>query len=306
MNISELIQLQLMMFTMMGTGAFLRRKEIITSSGKNVITDLVINLILPCNIVTSFCIDFSLEILWKGLNVLVISCLIQAVCIFLALHIYVKLPKGKRMVLQYATICSNAGFLGNPVVEGIYGSVGILYASIYLIPQRIVMWSAGVSFFAESPDKKTLAKKVVTHPCIVSVFFGMILMVTQLELPGFLMKSLKSVGGCTTAITMLLIGALLAEADWKTMCTRTTAVFSVLRLIVIPLLTLAGCMFMKMEPLVTGVSVILAAMPAGSTTAILAVKYNGDAEFASKCVVLTTLLSMLMIPAWCMVIHMMY
>lgn len=36
---------------------------------------------------------------------------------------------GKKKVLQYATICSNAGFMGNPIIEGIYGQEGLLYAS---------------------------------------------------------------------------------------------------------------------------------------------------------------------------------
>lgn len=306
MDFTKLLNLQIMMFLMMATGVFLRKKNIITLEGKKVLTDLVIDLILPCNIIASFCIEFSPEILKRCGQVFVISCLIEVVCTFLATHIYKKFPKGKRMVLQYGTICSNAGFLGNPLTEGIYGSMGLLYASIYLIPQRIIMWSAGVSFFTESPDKKTLVKKVVTHPCIVACMIGIIVMGLQITLPDFLFDTINNIGKCTTAITMILIGAILSEADLKTMVTKTTAAFSLLRLIIIPLMAFAGCLLTRMPMLVTGVSVVLAAMPAGTTTAILAVKYNGDEEFATKCVVLTTLLSMIMVPIWCLVIQAAY
>lgn len=306
MDFTKLLNLQIMMFLMMATGVFLRKKNIITLEGKKVLTDLVIDLILPCNIIASFCIEFSPEILKRCGQVFVISCLIEVVCTFLATHIYKKLPKGKRMVLQYGTICSNAGFLGNPLTEGIYGSMGLLYASIYLIPQRIIMWSAGVSFFTESPDKKTLVKKVVTHPCIVACMIGIIVMGLQITLPDFLFDTINNIGKCTMAITMILIGAILSEADLKTMVTKTTAAFSLLRLIIIPLMVFAGCLLTRMPMLVTGVSVVLAAMPAGTTTAILAVKYNGDEEFATKCVVLTTLLSMIMVPIWCLVIQAAY
>lgn len=306
MDFTKLLNLQIMMFLMMATGVFLRKKNIITLEGKKVLTDLVIDLILPCNIIASFCIEFSSEILKRCGQVFVISCLIEVVCTFLATHIYKKFPKGKRMVLQYGTICSNAGFLGNPLTEGIYGSMGLLYASIYLIPQRIIMWSAGVSFFTESPDKKTLVKKVVTHPCIVACMIGIIVMGLQITLPDFLFDTINNIGKCTTAITMILIGAILSEADLKTMVTKTTAAFSLLRLIIIPLMVFAGCLLTRMSMLVTGVSVVLAAMPAGTTTAILAVKYNGDEEFATKCVVLTTLLSMIMVPIWCLVIQAAY
>ena len=306
MDFTKLLNLQIMMFLMMATGVFLRKKNIITLEGKKVLTDLVIDLILPCNIIASFCIEFSPEILKRCGQVFVISCLIEVVCTFLATHIYKKFPKGKRMVLQYGTICSNAGFLGNPLTEGIYGSMGLLYASIYLIPQRIIMWSAGVSFFTESPDKKTLVKKVVTHPCIVACMIGIVVMGLQITLPDFLFDTINNIGKCTTAITMILIGAILSEADLKTMVTKTTAAFSLLRLIIIPLMVFAGCLLTRIPMLVTGVSVVLAAMPAGTTTAILAVKYNGDEEFATKCVGLTTLLSMIMVPIWCLVIQAAY
>lgn len=45
--------------------------------------------------------------------------------------------------------------------------------------------------------------------------------------------------------------------------------------------------------------VVLSGMPAGSTTAILAEKYGGDAEYASKCIFLSTLLSLATIPLLC-------
>ncbi|MDD3363100.1 MAG: AEC family transporter [Hespellia sp.] len=306
MNFTDLFNLQIMMFIMMGIGFFLRKKDIITTPGKLVLTDLVIDLILPCNIISAFCMEFSKEILMQGLAILIISCLNQVMCVILAYTLYRKFPKEQKMVLQYGTICSNAGFLGNPVAEGIYGPIGLLYASIYLIPQRIIMWSAGVSFFTESPNKKTLAKKVLTHPCIVAVLIGIVLMVSQIQLPVFLGNTIDNIGDCTTAIVMILIGAILAEADIKTMVTKTTAGYSLLRLIIIPVIVLIGCKLAGMSALVTGLSTILAAMPAGTTTVILAVKYNGDEEFATKCVVLTTVLSMIMIPIWCFIISAVY
>ena len=65
----------------------------------------------------------------------------------------------------------------------------------------------------------------------------------------------------------------------------------------------AGCLLFHIDTLVMGISVVLAAMPAASTTAILAAKYGGDEVFATKCVVFTTLLSMVSAPVWCMVLQ---
>ena len=292
-----------MMFLLMAVGVVLRKMNIITKEGKGMLTDLVIDLILPCNIISAFYMPMDHSVFVSGVEILIISILIQIFCTFISGILYRKVPKEKRMVLQYATVCSNAGFLGNPVAEGLYGSAGLLYASVYLIPQRIVMWSAGVSYFTECPSKKEVVKKVLKHPCIVAVEIGIVLMVTQVQLPGFLSSAIENVGGCTTAITMMLIGTILTDVDMRHILTRTTVAYSFIRLVFIPAVVFAGCWLANIDSVVAGVSVTLAAMPAGTTTAILAMKYHGDEEFATQCVVLTTMLSMAAIPIWSLIIH---
>lgn len=303
MGMKGLLELQLMMFLLMGVGMAARKMNVITKEAKKVLTDLVIGIILPCNIVASFCVELDPELLAAGAQVILISVILQIFCAWISAVCYNKVPKRQRMILQYATVCSNAGFFGNPVAEGIYGSVGLLYASLYLIPQRIVMWSAGVSYFTESPDRKEVLKKIAKHPCILAVEIGLAIMVLQLPLPGFLSRSLKSLGGCTTAMTMLLIGAILEDAGIKHMVNKTTVLFAVMRLLIIPACVMAGCYALHAEPTAAGVATILAAMPAGSTTAILAAKYEGDEVFASQCVSLTTILSMILLPAWRLVLN---
>ncbi|MFI3208370.1 MAG: AEC family transporter [Eubacteriales bacterium] len=306
MDFSGLLNLQGMMFAIMAIGAFLRKKELIRSEDKTVLTELIINLLLPCSIVMAFCIEFSEEILKEGFIILIISCILHLFCVMLSKVLFNKYSKDQKVILQYGTICSNAGFLGNPIAEGVYGSIGLLYASIYLLPLRIINWSVGLSFYTESTDRKGLVKKVITHPCIITVFIGLFIMIAQIQLPTVLSSTLSSLGSCSTPFTMLLIGVILAEGDIRTMITITTIKFSILRLILIPLGVFIGCKLCGVPDLVAGVSVLLAAMPAGTTTAILAVKYNRDAEFATKCVVLTTILSMIMIPIWCTFINAFY
>ncbi len=306
MELQGLLDLQLMMFVLMSVGYVLRKNGTVTKEGRSVLTDLIINVILPCNIITAFCIDFDRKILISGMQVLVISVVLQLFCTFLAAFAYRKVDKKKRMVLQYATVCSNAGFLGNPIAEGLYGFMGLLYASIYLIPQRIVMWSAGVSYFTESPSKRDVIKKVLKHPCIIAVEIGIIMMLTGFRFPEFLQRSVKSLGGCTTAITMLFIGTVLADAGLHNLLSRMTVLFSVVRLILIPFAVAAGCYLFHVGGTAAGLSVVLAAMPAGSTTAILAAKYHGDEVFATQCVVITTVLSMIILPVWCLVLNRMF
>ena len=302
MGTAELISLQLRMFLLMLAGLFFRKKNIITEEGKKNLTDLVIYLILPCNIVKSFMIEYDRSTIKNFGLILFISVLIQIFCAVLAKVLYRKTSAEHRPVLMYATVASNSGFLGNPVAEGVFGSMGLALASVYLIPQRIVMWSAGVSYFTGGSDRKTVIKRVATHPCILAVLLGMIFMIAQVKLPSFLDAALKDIGNCNTAMSMLVIGTILADVRWRDMLDKSLFLFSGLRLILIPMAVYLCCLVGRVDALVTGVSVLLAAMPAASTTAILAVKYGGDAVYAGKCVVLTTVLSLFATPLWSMLL----
>lgn len=40
-----------------------------------------------------------------------------------------------------------------------FDPVGLMLASVYLIPQRIMMWSEGIAIFSGVSDKKATLKK---------------------------------------------------------------------------------------------------------------------------------------------------
>lgn len=123
-------------------------------------------------------------------------------------------------------------------------------------------------------------------------------MLTQLQLPGFLDSSIQTISNCNTALSMMVIGMILADVDLKHLADKKVIYYTIIRLVLIPLLVYLPCKLFGLDSLVTGVCVLLAAMPAGATTSILAAKYNGDAAFATKCVIFSTLTSLLTTPVW--------
>ena len=104
-------------------------------------------------------IEFSKDTLIGFADIFIISLVIQAGCVVLGRLSYRKQPVQRQKCLQYGFICSNAGFLGNPVAEGVFGSMGLALASIYLIPQRVMMWSSGLAIFSGTTDRKAILKK---------------------------------------------------------------------------------------------------------------------------------------------------
>ena len=297
-DMSNLLNLQITIFSLMLAGYLLTKLNVLSAEARTPLSNLLINFILPCNIITSFIMEFNKKIMMDCLSIFIVSLVIQAVVVITSKYFYPKTNTRQLPVLQYGTIVSNAGFMGSPIAQGLYGDQGLLYASIYLIPMRAVMWSFGVTCFTKTKGKGVL-KKILTHPCIVAVFIGMFLMITQIQLPKGIEQTIRYAGNANTALSMIVIGNILAEVKASELLDLKAWWFCLVRLLIIPLFVFAGCYFSGVDELVKQVSVVLAGMPAAATTAILASKYDGDAQFAAKIIFLSTLLSMISVPILC-------
>ena len=190
---STMLDLQAQMMLLLAIGVFLAKKKLITDQGRACLTDLLLFIILPANIIQSFRIEFNVEIFRSTRDILILSILLQMLYGVVCAVCYNCYPFARKAVMQYGTVCSNAGFLGSPLAEGLFGGVGLLLTSFYLIPQRIVMWSVGVSYFMQdaapaTPEEKkkhrlAVLRKTITHPCIASVFVGMVIMLSSGSCP---------------------------------------------------------------------------------------------------------------------------
>ena len=300
MKLTDLFSLQGTLFAMMLIGAWMKKKGVIDGNGKRCLSDLCINIVIPCNIFRSCLIDYEPGI-FKTCGLLLLSAvLLQGLCLVLNTFLFNRYPDTQKKVLQYCTIVPMSGFLGNPIAEGLYDRIGVLYTSIFLIPMRIIMWSVGTTYFVAGAkmDRKKVLKNVLTHPCLVAIYLGLICMVTQVQLPKVLTETVRYIGSCNSALTMFIVGTILADVKLSEILNRDTLKFSVLRLALLPAAAFGLGRLLGLDTVSLGVSVLMTGMPAGATAAIFAARYDSDAPFATKCVVSTTLLSMLTLPLW--------
>ena len=270
-EISSLLTLQGQLALLTLIGFFLARKGIINAQGRKCLTDLLINVILPANIIQSFLVEFSWDVLKSSASILVISLALQIGCVVLCALGYNWLPFAKRSVYQYGTVCSNGAFLGSALVDGIWGSSGLLLSSIYLIPQRVAMWSVGVSYFLqdEKPaskeemraDRRAVLRKTFTHPCILAVVVGMVLMASQLPLPGFLGRTVKSLSNCNMGVSMILIGAIIGSSRMGKLWDKDCFLYCLIRLGLIPAAVLLGAKGEMLEYAVRYGRVLMVSVP---------------------------------------------
>lgn len=207
----EMLSLQETMFLLILTGVLIKKLKIIDAAGRKMLSDLLIDVILPCNIVESFLggMVFPDGFARNCLLAVGLSAVIQLMSIYGSKLLFRKYPREQRSVLSYGIICSNSSFVGLPVARLLFGDLGVIYTSMFQIPLRFTMWTAGLSLFT-SVSRKDAFRKLVRHPCIIAVFAGLLLMAAPVSLPGFLDSAVASVSSCTVPVSMFVIGTILA------------------------------------------------------------------------------------------------
>ena len=297
MSFTGMASLQLEMFLMMAIGFLCKKIKLINDEAQRSLSDILIDVILPANILHSFTsgVKVSTELLQNCALAFIISLCIQLAATYGGRRLFGKWPQEKSAVASYGMIVSNSSFIGIPVADRVFGNLGVVYTSVFQIPIRFTMWSAGLALFT-SVDKRQAFKKVVTHPCIIACLAGFAMMLTGLTFPGILGEVVKAMSQCTSPVSMMVIGAILACADWRQLFRTDVLLFCLYRLVLFPLIVWGILYALHADPTLAGVAVLLTAMPAGSTTAILPQKYNCDAEYGAGLIFTSTLFSILTIP----------
>lgn len=285
------------MMLVIGLGFFVARFKVVKEQGRKEITELVIDLVFPCYVLNGFIKNIGMLGGGDTLFALGLAVLVQGSTLAVNHFLYRKIPVERRSVLRYATAISNSAFLGLPLVESVFGSPGLVYASIFVIPQRVNCFGIAINYFTPS-DTKDAWKKTLTQPSILATIAGILIMLAGWRPPQLVVNTISSVAACSTPLSMLMIGVMIYSFVGEQRMDKLTIRFTLLRLIGIPLIIFTLFRLAGLPRIVVGTAVLLGAMPAGTTAALLADKYGMDAGFAGKLILVTTLASLLTIPIW--------
>lgn len=293
--VSRMIDTQLLLFLYMLCGVVVSRANIIRSDNREALVRLLMDVAMPMMVLNAFNKPTTLEQIRSSLWVMVIALMGCVVTGLMGHFLWRHQPENKRKVLMYASMFSNAGNAGLPIINLVFGASGVFFASMYLIPPRILQWTVGMGFFMK-PRKGSWIKNVLLNPMVVMIYIGAVLMITGWTIPGVFGRAVENLGAMTGPLSMILIGATLSHMDLSMLWDRSVLLISFLRLIAFPALFIGVLKLMGADSLTMNVSVILLAMPVASNTAAMAERYGGDFAFASACVSVSTLLSVATVP----------
>ncbi|EOS58340.1 MULTISPECIES: AEC family transporter [unclassified Anaerotruncus] len=291
----RMAEIQSVLFLYMLIGWICRKTDLVKAAAQPSFTNFLLYVSIPCMVFQSFDMEFTMETLYRGASVLTIATISALVSLVFGRYAYNWCNPREKCIMKYGTLVSNSGFAGLPVIQDAYGQDGLFLGSLFIIPNRIMMWSAGISLFTDAPLKQRI-KNVMLNPGIIAVELGVLRMLFQPAIPQQLNKALSALGAMSTPLGMVIIGMILSGVSPRTVLDKKAFILVAVRQFLFPLGTLAILRLLGTDLLTLQISVVLTGMPVGSSTAFLADKYGADAVFASKCVFISTLTSLITIP----------
>ncbi|MBQ3962910.1 MAG: AEC family transporter [Erysipelotrichaceae bacterium] len=291
--VTILIKQVFIMFVLMAIGFVAYRKQILSNQGTKDIGKLLLNVAIPMIVISNFCVEKSAEKTAELFESALLSFLCMALSVAFAYLAYHK----KDRIAEFSAAFSNAGFIGIPLVQAIFGSGAVFYISVMIVLINVLQWTYGV--YTITDDKSVMDfKKIMKNPLILSVGIGIVIYFLNIRLPKIAMDIISSISAINTPLAMIVSGVYLAQSDLLNAMRKKDAwLLSLSRLIVIPLIVMLVFRFLPFGSTAMKLSILLAgACPVGSNVAVFAQQYDKDYRKGVEYVCVSTLLSILALP----------
>lgn len=289
-----LINTQITIITYIIFGFVLYKVKIIDPHAQVFISDIMIDVLLPASVFASVINGLTIELLINLGSILAIATGLEII-----LFLLTKIPIGnidisEANVNHYGMLVSNGGLVGTPVIESLFGAVGVMSCNVFLIPTRVMAFSAGESIFNPQLKRtyKDIIYSIITNKIIIVMALGIICVFLNITIPDPIFSAISKIGNCLGPFSLMLIGSMLAQyGGFEVSLIKKVLKISIIRLFIIPFTALAVCLLCKLDFQSTAIIVLLMGMPVGSTCASFSKKYKGNEKYATNVVLISTLAS---------------
>ena len=305
MNFSALLTIIATLFLLMACGFFARKRNIIDDVASKRLSALIIKIGQPLMIISALVeAEFSYENLTDGLIIVALGMVLHVLMAAMAFI----LCKGfrdldERKITEFSLVFTNAGFIGFPIMQALFGPKGLFLASFYVISFHLFLWSWGIAILARKrPDIKLTVKKIFINlgsvPCLIGVLLYMaVIPFPNFVIPAFVSKFMMYLSNLCTPISVLITGALLATRTPKQIFgSKKIYYFSAMKLVAIPLVVCVIAKLMGLPEYLILFATVEAALPSAATITMFSEMYDLNAGYASQTVGTSSLLSVGTLP----------
>ncbi len=303
-------------FLMIAVGYIARKRGLITNDTTRQLSRLLTAFFYPPLIFHSMTRNFDGRGLIQNwpLPLGAFSIMLAGFCLGLFIERFVLKPSpGREHAFLFQCTINNFSFLPLPLALMLWGEIGVAGIIFSSLGSELALWTLGLfSISGRKVDAQSF-KRMISPPLVtIAVALLWILLrdsappalLAPLDTPAMqsigasLLDALRMLGAATIPVAMVVAGSRMASLRVNHIISLEKAVVSILRLLVIPALTVLALHLIPVAPDIRRTLILVATMPSAVSSVIFAELYGEDAEFAAACVLLTHILCLLTIPIW--------
>jgi len=296
MSLANIVLNQIIvMFLIILIGIICFKTKLIDKETNKKLSSILLMLVNPLLIFVSYQRDFSNELL-RGLLISLLLASITHIFGIIASYFLLR-GKGKDVPIErFSAIYSNCGFIGIPLINGIYGKEGVFYITAYLTIFNLLIWTHGVIMMIGKQDRKTMIKTLIS-PTIIAVLLGFVFFIAQIRIPNNLFQSFDYVASMNTPFAMIVAGVTIGQTNIRKIFSKVRIyLVAFIKLLLIPAILLFIYSRFSIEKSVLTTAILAAACPTAATGTLFAIRYEKNALYASEIFAITTILSLVTIP----------
>ncbi len=301
----------LLMFTLILIGFFLKKKSILPDDAYVVMSKLETWVFVPAmnfsNMVKNFTVDNFSEnssLILYGAGMIVVALIIAQPLSALFIRKSKTSPElsYQRNIYRYAMTFGNYGFMGNFIIQGVWGDTMLSKYLMFTMIIGVVCSSWGMYVLIPKDQNssfgKNLMKGIITPP-MIALALGMVCGMLNLKtyIPAFFTNMLGNASSCMGPVAMLLAGFVIGRFDVKKMLSdKKVYIAAFVRLVVLPAIFVTAFKFMGVSKEVLIFVLICFGTPLGLNTIVYPAAYGGDTKTGASMAIISHTVCVITIP----------
>lgn len=262
----------------------------------NAISKLAFNVLIPLFLFQSTRqADLNAALSWQWFFTFYASIVVLFFVTFGYHRVMKKLDRGAAAMRTLGATYSNTVLVAIPVLVGLLGAQTAGQAFVLLAFHSAILFTL-VELLATRINVKTLLTSF-KNPIVMSIAAGLLFNLSGLSLPELISQPMTQLGQAAIPLALFCLGASMRFLPIKG--NRVDAVMlSAIKLIVLPMVTLAVGSWVGLDATAMLIVVLLTASPTGVNAFIMASKHQVEEGVSATTVVLSTMLSVVSITVW--------
>jgi len=289
---------------LLALGFFFNKSHLIPKSAEPVLSRFVTMLFLPCLTLYTYATECDFQSLITYSQWTLFGGAYTLVSLAIGYALAGRFSGGNeylRGVYRYALAIPNTGAVAMPLVLAFFGTAGLFRYQMFTFFVGIATYTWGIMQLQPSHGRHDLMFYIrrIFSANFVAMLIGIVLGLLNARawMPTVVLNTVQELGDCYVIMALLLTGFSIADYPIHEVIGNVKIyVFSLLRLIILPVIFLILVKLVNADPMLSLMAVLSAACPCGMNTVVYPAAYGEDCKPGASMVLISSILSVVTVP----------